>query len=217
MLSTIVEKEEENKKKDDNKSASNSDSESEKSKEEKETEKAKPKAEEPEEEDLLKKQLLLSKRCSVDTLGLLNAFKKKEDNPFKLDETAALYEIKEEYEDNKEKDKEEENGKEKEKEDMKVKAKEEDPKMLLRPGSTIPPAIKGLKKNKTDGILPVFGRDSKAAEDRRDRMAKRLNRAKQVAKNNEQKNKYRKSIDITMKASLLQHQLSDLMEDKKDK
>jgi len=164
-----------------------------------------PKEDEPQEEDLLKKQIQLSKQSPVDTLDSFNKFQKKEDNPLKLDEIAGLYETKEGFEDNKEKN----NEKEKEDEKVKVKAKEEEPKMLQRPGSTLPPSIMGLKKNKTDGILPVFGKDSKAAEDRRNRLAKRLNKAKQVAKDNEEKNKYRKSIDITMKANFLQHKLND--------
>ena len=74
-----------------------------------------------------------------------------------------------------------------------------------------------MRRHKTDGYLPTFGGDSKAAEEeRRNRMAKKLNRAKQVAKNNEKKNRYRKSVDITMKASSLQQKLSDLKDyDKK--
>ena len=75
-----------------------------------------------------------------------------------------------------------------------------------------------MRRHKTDGYLPTFGGDSKAAEEeRRNRMAKKLNRAKQVAKNNEKKNRYRKSVDITMFGSSLQQKLSDLKDyDKKE-
>ena len=81
-----------------------------------------------------------------------------------------------------------------------------------------PKDVKKLRRYKTDGNLAAFGGDSKAAEEeRRNRMAKKLNRARQVAKNNEKKNRYRKSVDITMKASSLQQKLSDLKDyDKKE-
>ena len=75
-----------------------------------------------------------------------------------------------------------------------------------------------MRRVKTDGYLPSFGGgDSKAAEERRNRLAKRLNKAKQVAKQNEEKNKYRKSIDITNKANFLQTKISGKIEDSEKK
>ena len=53
-----------------------------------------------------------------------------------------------------------------------------------------------MRRLKTDGVLPTFGSNTQAAEERRNRLQKRLNKAKQVAKANEEKNKFRKSIEI---------------------
>ena len=73
-----------------------------------------------------------------------------------------------------------------------------------------------MTRFKTDGFLPQFGGDEKAKEERKSRLAKRLNKAKDLNKKREEENKYRKSIDITLKATLLQHKVSGLNEDKKD-
>ena len=81
---------------------------------------------------------------------------------------------------------------------------------------TISKKVKEMRRVKTDGNLPTFGgSDSKAAEERRNRLAKRLNKAKEVNKKREEENKYRKSVDIYMKAALLQNRMSDKKEDKK--
>ena len=66
------------------------------------------------------------------------------------------------------------------------------------------------KRRKTDGILPVFGAgDVKAVEDRKNRLLKRLNKGKELKKKRDEQFKYRKSVDITLKAEFLQQQLSD--------
>ena len=117
---------------------------------------------------------------------------KKNENKNENINNSALFEIKEE----------------KEKEEKKENDKEEP---QSRPTLEKPKDVKKLRRYKTDGNLAAFGGDSKAAEkERRNRMAKKLNRARQVAKNNEKKNRYIKSADITMKANSLQKKLSDL-------
>ena len=74
-----------------------------------------------------------------------------------------------------------------------------------------------MRRIKTDGNLPVLGGADKAAiaEERRSRLVKRLNKAKEVNKKNADRNKYRKSVDISMKAAILQKQYSETGEDKK--
>ena len=80
---------------------------------------------------------------------------------------------------------------------------------------TLSKKAKEMRRVKTDGYLPSFGGDSKVTEERRNRLAKRLNKAKEVNKKREEDNKYRKSIDIAMKATLLEHKMND-KEDKKE-
>jgi len=121
--------------------------------------------------------------------------KKKNENKNENINNSALFEIKEE--------------KEKEEKEEKKENDKEEPQS--RPTLEKPKDVKKLRRYKTDGNLAAFGGDSKAAEEeRRNRMAKKLNRARQVAKNNEKKNRYIKSADITMKANSLQKKLSDL-------
>lgn len=92
------------------------------------------------------------------------------------------------------------------KEDLKVEDKKEEDKKLETKASLLG---KGMRRLKTDGVLPTFSSNTQAAEERRNRLAKRLNKAKQVAKANEEKNKFRKSIEIAKKANFLENKLSN--------
>ena len=157
------------------------------------------------EEDQLQKQIQLSKRISLDSVGLPS---KKDEKPKSLSEQKtlninenndsfpSLYEIKEENLD-------ENNQKEKEKEDEQKNAFES------KPSASIPKKVKEMRRVKTDGYLPTFGGDSKAVEERKNRLAKRLNKAKEVSKKREEENKYRKSVDIAFKASLLENKMGE--------
>ena len=166
-------------------------------------------------EDKKKQKPVLTKRLSSGLLGLSNKLKENKEvklpsSDQKKEETeddkflSSLYEIKEEYQDEnnenkvehkkegdkKEEDKKEENKKEGDKKEGDK--KEEDKKVETKPGLL----GKGMRRLKTDGVLPTFSSNTQAAEERRNRLAKRLNKAKQVAKANEEKNKFRKSIEI---------------------
>ena len=174
----------------------------------------------------------LSKRSSVGFVGLQSlkfdskdgkviSLIKKENDQTGNDLYSSLYEIKEESTDDIHESKNFEIKKEDEKEEPKEEKKEEkkeDKKDDSKPNLAVTKKAKEMRRVKTDGYLPSFGGgDSKAAEERRNRMAKRLNKAKQVAKQNEEKNKYRKSIDITNKANFLQSKLSGKIEDSEKK
>ena len=145
------------------------------------------------EEDQLKKQINLSKRKSVGVVEF-SSFRKRQFQSGKI-EVSSLYEIKEEYVDDK-KDNEESDS-------TKI------------PNINITDKDKEKRRMKTDEVLPSIGGGLNAAEDRKNRLARRLNKAKQVAKNKENANKYRKSVDITMKASLLSLQLNMQKEENK--
>ena len=156
-------------------------------------------------EDELKNQIQISKRSSLDTIGSLKNKGEKpnlspESKKEKKIEIDDLYEIREEYAEEKEREKEDE--------------KKDDNKIVSKPSMTISKKAKEMRRVKTDGNLPTFGgSDSKAAEERRNRLAKRLNKAKEINKKREEENKYRKSVDISMKAALLQNKMSDKKED----
>jgi hypothetical protein len=175
----------------------------------------------------------LSKRSSVGILGLqalkfdnkegtITPSNKKENNQQGNDLLSSLYEIKEDRnEDITDSKIILDNKKEEKKEEAKGEIKEEnkeDKKDDSKPNLMVTKKAKEMRRVKTDGYLPSFGGgDSKAAEERRNRMAKRLNKAKQVAKQNEEKNKYRKSIDIANKANFLQTKISGKIEDPEKK
>ena len=145
------------------------------------------------EEDQLKKKNNYSKRNSVGVVEF-SSFRKRQFKSGKI-EVSSLYEIKEEYVDEKK--------------------EKEEPDSSTRPNIIISDKAKEMRRMKTDGVLPSVGGGLSAAEDRKNRLAKRLNKAKQVAKNKENANKYRKSVDITMKASLLALQLNIQKEENK--
>ena len=158
-----------------------------------------------EEKDKNENQLPLLKMASHDITTSLD---KKKENKTTNDLNPSLFEIKEENEENAEKDKKNN--------------KEDEKKVILldsKPSLAIPKNVKDLRKVKTDGNLEIFagGADkAKAAEERKNRLVKRLNKAKEVNKKNAEKNKYRKSVDISNMANLLQQQLNDKKEDPKD-
>ena len=177
---------------------------------------------EREEEDELKKQIMLSKRTSLDTIGLSKNKKhegesikqislseeKKPNNDINNDLIPSLYGIKEEYvEENNEKDKDKDKENNKNEIEMEIESKK---------GTTINKKVREMRRIKTDGNLPSFGGDAKGAEERRNRLAKRLNKAKEVNKKREEENKYRKSIDISMKAKFLENKMNEKEEDKKE-
>ena len=145
------------------------------------------------EEDQLKKQINLSKRKSVGVVEF-SSFRKRQFQSGKI-EVSSLYEIKEEYVDDKKENEESDSTK--------------------IPNINITDKDKEKRRMKTDEVLPSIGGGLNAAEDRKNRLARRLNKAKQVAKNKENANKYRKSVDITMKASLLSLQLNMQKEENK--
>ena len=164
-------------------------------------------------EEKKKQKPVLTKRLSSGLLGLSNKLKENKEvklpsSDQKKEETeddkflSSLYEIKEEYQeennDTKIEHKKEGDKKEGDK-------KEEDKKLETKPGLL----GKGMRRLKTDGVLPTFSSNTQAAEERRNRLAKRLNKAKQVAKVNEEKNKFRKSIEIAKKANFLENKLSN--------
>ena len=99
---------------------------------------------------------------------------------------------------------------EKKEEGKKEDIKEEEKKEELKTGKKALAISVNPRRRKTDGILPVFGAgDIQAVEDRKNRLLKRLNKSKEVNKKREEQTKYRKSVDITLKAEFLQQQLSD--------
>ena len=57
--------------------------------------------------------------------------------------------------------------------------------------------------------MPTFGGDGKAVEERKNRLARRLNKAKELNKKREEENKYRKSVDIAFKATLLENKMGE--------
>ena len=165
------------------------------------------------EEDELQKQIILSKRTSLDSVGLPtkkdkpSSEQKEQSNEENNDLLPSLNEIKEEvHDENNEKEKQKEDEKEKEKENI----------FESKPSASIPKKVKEMRRIKTDGYLPTFGGDGKAMEERKNRLAKRLNKAKELNKKREEDNKYTKSIDITMKANLLEQKMNDKNEDNKD-
>ena len=180
------------------------------------------------EEEKKKQKPVLTKRFSVGLLGLSNKLKENKEEKLpssdqKKEETeddkflSSLYEIKEEYQDEnnenkvehkKERDKKEGDKKEENKKegDKKEGDKKEEDKKVETKASLLG---KGMRRLKTDGVLPTFGSNTQAAEERRNRLQKRLNKAKQVAKANEEKNKFRKSIEIAKKANFLENKLSN--------
>ena len=159
------------------------------------------------EEDQLQKQIQLSKRISLDSVGLPS---KKDEKPKTLsgqktqninennDLFPSLYEIKEENHD-------ENNQNEKEKE----KIDEQKNTFESKPSASIPKKVKEMRRVKTDGYLPTFGGDGKAVEERKNRLARRLNKAKELNKKREEENKYRKSVDIAFKATLLENKMGE--------
>ena len=148
-----------------------------------------------EDDEERKKKIGLFKRTSVETIDL-NALLKA--TMGKLDPT---YKNKNNNEDDEKDDEKKEDIKEEEK------SKEE-----LRPSlpiSTRPP--KEMRRIKTDGNL------SNAVENRKDKILKRLNKGRQLQKKNEAKNKYRKSLVITMQADILGAKLGGQKEEKEEK
>ena len=167
-------------------------------------------------------QFSLSKRASIDTIGSLKnslnkSLTKKDDKLMSLlteqkkenksirnsNLVSSLHEIKEENID----DKKEENIEDKKEKEE----KKEEKKFESKPSMTI---SKKARRVKTDGILPTFGGgDVNAAEERRNRLLKRLNKGKELTKKREEENKYKKSENITSKAETLEKKLTDKKEE----
>ena len=146
-----------------------------------------------EKEDQVKIQIDPSKRNSVSVVEF-SSFKIREFQSGK-NLLTALFEIKEEFaEDKKEK---------------------EEPNTTVSSNKVASEKPKEMKRTKTDGVLQSAGGDAKAAEDRKNRLAKRLSKAKQLVQAHANANKYRKSVDITMKASILNLKLTEQKEDNK--
>ena len=167
-------------------------------------------------------QFSLSKRASIDTIGslknslnksltkkgdklmsLLTEQKKENKSIRNSNLVSSLHEIKEENID----DKKEENIEDKKEKEE----KKEEKKFESKPSMTI---SKKARRVKTDGILPTFGGgDVNAAEERRNRLLKRLNKGKELTKKREEENKYKKSENITSKAETLEKKLTDKKEE----
>ena len=148
-----------------------------------------------EDDEEKEKKIALFKRNSVETIDL-NALLKA--TMGKLDPT---YKNKNNNEDD-----EKENEK---KEEIKG---EENSKEELTPSlpiSSKPP--KEMRRIKTDGNL------SNAVENRKDKLLKRLNKGRQLQKKHEEKNKYRKSLVITMQADILGAKLGGQKDEKEEK
>jgi hypothetical protein len=64
-----------------------------------------------------------------------------------------------------------------------------------------------MKKYLTDTVLTTKGQ-KEGKDDRKNRMSKRLMKAKEQAKKKEDESKFKKSDSITMRASLLESKLS---------
>ena len=155
-----------------------------------------------EDDEEREKKVKLIKRTSVEEIDLTALLK------------ATMGKLDPKYKINKKKDIDFDEDEKEQKKDENKKEKKEEEKTNEESRPTLPKIQnREMKKNKTEGNL------LKPVEDRKERLAKRLNRAKQVQKKNEAKNKYRKSFVITMQADILGEKLNlnELKENKKDK
>ena len=85
--------------------------------------------------------------------------------------------------------------------------KEEDKKEDKKEETKEPPKKKEMKKFLTDSVLKTKS-SAGSLEDRRMRMSKRLNKAKEQAKKKEEGSKYKKSENIAKRASVIESKIS---------